>query len=155
MRCVLSVVSLIFFASGCKKDRAYESRVEITRIDAVRLRDGKARDLDVEFSYPDCPGKPVEVIRGGADFAQCLSRYKVGDTVPVKVRHHWDAAGFYDWDIYEMGGCSRPPDPDDEASFDEVKECEPIVVNGVEEGFHCSYVPQKMLLSKCPWFRRH
>jgi hypothetical protein len=96
----------------------------------------------------------------------------------VKDDYHWDHKGFYDWDVTEMGGCKRPPDDDDQSSFDTVQECEPIVVNGVEEGFKCNRIdtvqecepivvngveegfkcnriPQKALLKKCPWFARH
>jgi hypothetical protein len=54
-----------------------------------------------------------------------------------------------------MGSCKRPPDDDDLSSFDTVQECEPILVNGVNEGFKCNRIPNKDLLKKCPWFARH
>ena len=153
----LMLLICALLVTGCKKkEKFYDTQVELTRFDILRYSpDGKARDCDLEFSYPDCPGEQVEVIRGGAEFAECIKKYKMGDKIPAKVLYHWDKGGFYDWDIHEMGGCKRPPDPDDEASFDSVKECEPIVSNGVEEGFMCNYIPQKALLAKCPWFARH
>lgn len=151
-----ALVALTILALACsKKTKWYDTQVAITRVDAVRKdAQGKARDVDVEFTYPDCPGEQVEIIRGDAAFAQCLSKYKVGDKVPVRIEYHWLEEGYWDWDIHEMGGCKRPPDPEDTASFDTVQECEPITVNGVEEGFVCNRLPQKALLAKCPWFGR-
>ncbi len=148
-------VAVLAFAGCGKKTKWYDSKVEITRVDAVRKdAKGKWLDLDVEFTYPDCPGQQTEVIRGDPAFAQCMSKYKIGDKVPVRIEYHFLDEGYWDWDIHEMGGCKRPPDPEDEASFDTVQECEPLKVNGVDEGFVCNRIPQKELLAKCPWFNR-
>lgn len=155
-RAVVALGVLVVCVAGCsKKSKWYDSQVQLTRIDTVRKdANGKPLDLDVEFSYPDCPGDQVEVIRGDAAFAQCLSKYKLGDKVPVHIEYHFLDEGYWDWDIHEMGGCKRPPDPEDVASFDTVQECEPLKVNGIEEGFVCNRIPQKTLLAKCPWFNR-
>jgi hypothetical protein len=148
---------LLPLLAGCgKRDSWHETRVEIDRIEVVRKdAQGNARDIDIEFSYPDCPGDQSEIIRGDAAFAACIQKQKQGDTVPVRILRHWDPKGFWDWDIQTMAGCPRPPDPDDEASFDNIEECEETLVNGVNEGFVCNRIPQKALLSKCPWFARH
>jgi hypothetical protein len=150
-------VLLLAVLPGCKgKARWYDSKVKINRVAPIRFAaDGKPLDTDIEFNWSDCPGEQVEIIRGDAKFAECMKQYKPGDEVKVKVEYHWDKRGFYDWDVHEVGGCKRPPDDDDLSSFDTVQECEPIVVNGVEEGFKCNRIPQKALLKKCPWFARH
>jgi hypothetical protein len=151
----LLAVFLVLLA-GCKRDKWYDAKVELTRVQNIRQdATGKPTDMDVELSWFECPGTQIEVIRGDAAFAECMKKYKVGDKVPVRVQYHWDSHGFWDWDIHEMGGCKRPPDPEDLSSFDTVQECEPIIVNGVSEGFHCNRIPQKELLKKCPWFGRN
>jgi len=128
----------------------------LTRMDAVRTDEqGKPATMDVEFSYFECPGTQIEVIRGDNAFAACMARYKPGDKVPVRIEKHWDEAGYWDWDVHEMGGCPRPPDPDDEASFDTVRECTPWVINGAKVGFQCNTIPQDKLLKACPWFGRY
>jgi hypothetical protein len=153
----LAGVALLAGTAGCKaKSKIYDAKVKLNRVSSIRFAtDGKPMDADVEFDWFECPGEQVEIIRGDAPFGECMKKYKVGDEVKVKVDYHWDKKGFYDWDITEMGGCKRPPDDDDQSSFDTVQECEPIVVNGVEEGFKCNRIPQKALLKKCPWFARH
>lgn len=155
MRKAIIVVGLLSLASCRKKTAWYTTNVEIDRIEVVR-RDaqGKALDVDVEFTYPDCPGEQMEIIRGDANFAACIANYSKGATVPVKILHHQDKQGFYDWDIHQMADCARLPDDDDEASFDTVQECSPILVNQVPEGFVCNRIPHKELLAKCPWFDR-
>ncbi len=155
------VLALVFVTAivttGCKsKSKWYDANIELNRISPIRFSsDGKALDSDVEFSWFECPGEQIEIIRGDTDFGECMKKYKRGDKLPVKVEYHWDSRGFWDWDIHEIGGCKRPPDPDDQSSFDTVQECEPIIVNGVQEGFVCNRIPQKALLKKCPWFARH
>lgn len=156
MKRLVLALSLLTALACSKKVRHFESKVKIERFDIVRKDEkGTPLDGDVEFQYPDCPGEQIEVIRGGAEFTACMSKYKVGAEVPVKIEQRYLPAGFWDWDVVEMGGCKRPPDPEDEASFDTVQECEDIVVNGVKEGFVCDRLPKKKLLEKCPWFARN
>lgn len=142
---------------GChERPKDYQTQVQITRKTVVK-RDEQKRALtgDVEFSYFDCPGDQVEVVRGGKDFYACMEKYEVGAKVPVRMTWSWNREGHYQWSVYEVGGCARPPDPLDEASFQMVQECEELFVNGASVGFRCNRVPQKALLDKCPWFRRH
>lgn len=148
---------LLAVLPGCKtRSKWYDSNVRINRVAPIRFAaDGKPLDTDVEFNWVDCPGDQIEIIRGDAKFAECMKQFKPGDVAKVRVEYHWDKRGYYDWDVHEVGSCKRPPDDDDLSSFDTVQECEPVVVNGVEEGFRCNRIPQKALLKKCPWFARH
>ena len=73
----------------------------------------------------------------------------------LKLEHHWDPEGFYDYDVFEVQGCPRPPDPNDEASYKMVRECADWNVNGTRVGFQCNYTNKKELNKKCPWFQKH
>lgn len=150
--CVLVCVLLV----GCHKTKRYESSVEVTRVAPVRKdQNGKALTLDFEFSFVDCPGTQIEVIRGDAAFAECVQKYKVGERVKLAIDHLWVDEGHYDWVVRRVGDCERIPDPNDEASYAMVRECDDWLVNGQRVGFQCRYIPEKKLVDKCPWFRRH
>jgi hypothetical protein len=152
-----AAVAAVAVSACSKRSTTYEAKVRLVRVENVRVdATAKATDVDVELEYVDCPGEQLEVLRGDAAFADCMKQYKNGEEVKVKIDHHWQADRVrWDWDVVEIGGCKRPPDADDISSFDTVQECEPIVANGVTEGFHCNRTPQKELLRKCPWFARH
>lgn len=154
---VLVALACGVLSLGCKaKSKWYDSKVKLTRIQNIRAdANGKPTDADLEFTWDECPGTQIEVIRGDAAFAECMKKYKVGELVPVKVEYHKDPKGGMDWDVHQFGDCKRVPDEKDLSSFDTVQECEPIVVNGVKEGFHCDRIPNKELKKKCPWFARN
>jgi hypothetical protein len=153
---LMLAISAVMVAAGCHdKPRDYTAQVRLTRIDPVRKDPaGRPLTLDVQMSYDDCPGTQIEVIRGGADFAACFAKHTVGQRVPAKIHWYFHQDGTYHWEVHALGGCARPPDPNDEASFEDVRECADLVVNGVAVGFRCNELPQKHLLDKCPWFRR-
>ena len=151
------IVSALVLAAlpllGCHKAKTYETTVEVTRNQAVRKDEqGAPITTDFEFSYSDCPGTQIEVIRGGKDFSACVAKFKVGEKVKIKIEHHWDPEGHYDSDVYEVQGCPRPPDPNDEASYKMVRDCADWNVNGTRVGFQCKYTDKKELNKKCPWF---
>jgi hypothetical protein len=144
-------------AMGChQRPKTYEPEVWVTRVSVVRKDEsGKPITIDVELDYPPCPGEQKEVVRGNADFAACVSKFKVGDRTKAKVVHSWDPGGYYRWDVVDVGGCAREPEPFDEASFAMIRECEDWIVNGATVGFKCNIAPEKKLLKACPWFARH
>lgn len=151
----MAVGILGVMAVGCHRSKNYEANVEVTRIAAVRKDEtGKPLTLDFEVSYVECPGSQIEVVRGDAEFAACVAKYKVGDKVHVDITHEWAPEGHYKWTIHKVGDCKRLPDPDDEASYAMVRECDDWLVNGQRVGFQCKYAPEKKLIDKCPWFRR-
>lgn len=153
---VLGLVAASLPLAGCHKSKTYEATVEVTRVASTRKdENGVPVSMDVELSYVECPGTQIEVIRGGKDFAACVQqKVKVGDKVKVKLEHHWDPEGFYDFDVFEVQGCPRPPDPNDEASYKMVRECSDWNVNGARVGFQCNYQDKKELNKKCPWFKK-
>ncbi len=154
--CVVGITTVgILLSSGCHRPKHYETNVEVTRVTAVRKDEqGKILTLDLEVTYAECPGTQMEVMRGDATFAACVSKYKVGDKVKVGLDHVWDPEGHYEWQVRKVGECDRVIDPADEASYGVVRECSDWDVNGTRVGFQCTYIPEKALLQKCPWFRR-
>jgi hypothetical protein len=152
---LLAALSVGTLAAGCHdKPRWFTSDVRLTRLDPVRKdAQGKPLTTDAQVSYDNCPGTQIEVIRGGAQFGACMAKYKVGQMMPAKIYWYFHSDGTYHWEIHELGGCARPPDPNDEASYENVRECSDLVVNGVAVGFRCNEIPEQHLLDKCPWFR--
>jgi hypothetical protein len=153
------VVGVLILAAlplvSCHRAKQYEATVELTRISAIRKDEqGAVLTSDVEFSYFECPGTQIEVIRGGKEFSSCVQHLKVGEKVKIKLEHKWDPEGFYDYDVFEVQGCKRPPDPNDEASYKMVRECNDWNVNGTRVGFQCNYSNKKELNKKCPWFMK-
>ena len=147
--------SLVLVVPACHRPKHYDANVEVTRVAAVREDEtGKPLTLDVEVSYVDCPGTQMEVIRGGPEFAACAGKYKVGDKLQVGIDHEWDEEGHYKWTVRKVGDCTRVPDPNDEASYALVRECDDWSINGTRVGFQCKYIPEKKLVDKCPWFKR-
>ena len=154
-RAAIGVALAGLIVAGCHRSKHYETDVEVSRMAVVRKDEaGKPMTLDFEFSYVDCPGAQIEVIRGDAAFATCIGKYKVGQKLRAVIDHTWNVGGHYEPVVRRVGECARVPDPDDEASFAMVRECEDWVVNGQRVGFQCNYSPQKALLTKCPWFAR-
>jgi hypothetical protein len=142
-------------ACGCHRPKHYDANVEVTRIAPVRKDEmGRALTLDLEVSYFECPGTQIEVLRGDAAFAACVGKYKVGEKLPVGIDHEWSSEGYYRWSVRRIGDCPRVPDPNDEASYAMVRECDDWLVNGQRVGFQCRYIPEQKLVDKCPWFRR-
>lgn len=151
---VLSSLPLI---GACHPSKQYQATVEVTRLAQVRKDEtGAPITTDLEFSFIECPGTQIEVIRGGKDFSACVTnKLKVGDKAKIKLEQHWDAEGFYDYDVFEVEGCPRPADPNDEASYKMIRECNDWNVNGARVGFQCNYLGKRELSKKCPWFKRH
>ncbi|MBX3201034.1 MAG: hypothetical protein KF894_23035 [Labilithrix sp.] len=141
--------------AGCHRSQEYEATVEVTRLSAARKDEtGRTTSADVELNYVDCPGTQTDVVRGGSEFSACVGKLKVGDRVKVKLEHRWDAAGHYTFDVLDIAGCPRVPDPNDEASFKIIRECSDWRVNGAAVGFQCNYEDKADLTKACPWFRK-
>ena len=110
----------------------------------------------VEVSYVECPGEQRRMLRGDADFAACFyKKYKVGDKVPAKLMWGPKGDGNYQHKIVGLSDCPKTIDPNDEAAYEVIQDCEPLIVNGVDVGVHCDRTRSKELLKKCPWFRIH
>lgn len=140
---------------SCHRERYWESVCQVVRRDVVEEDDkGKVTQIDVELEWDPCPGDQFQVLRGGAEFAACMSKYEVGAFVPVKVKQWWDTRGFYTWDIYQVGECRRDIEPFTEGSFERSQECSETKSFGHVNGFTCNRKPFAKLVSICPWMAR-
>lgn len=153
---VLILVLVPFLLSFCKEEKIYTTTVEINRIEVVRFDEQKnPQVIDVEISYPNCPGNQIEIFRSNQEFANCvLSNYKKKDRVNAEIHWYWNTLGHYQWDVTKLGDCIRWKDPADEFSYEMVEECEDFIVYGAKVGFVCRRIPTKELLKVCPWFKR-
>lgn len=141
---------------ACKADKYYTTKVEINRIEILKYDSQKnPLILDVEISYPECPGKQIEIFRGNKEFAKCiLENYKLHDQMNAEIHWYWNTLGYYQWDVVKLGNCQRWKDPLDEFSYEMIEQCEDFIVYGVRVGFVCKRIPTEELLKVCPWFRR-
>jgi hypothetical protein len=158
MKTLLPLFLLLLAVStlGCHRPKDYEANVEVTRVMVLRKDEtGNPINMDLEFSFVECPGTQIEVIRGGKEFSECIKNTKLGDKVKVKLNHHFTDEGRWDYSVYQVNECKRPPDPNDEASYKMVRDCADWMVNGQKAGFQCNYADKKDLNKKCPWFRTH
>lgn len=150
------IAPLAFALAGCAKENRFESVCQIIRRDAVEVDDkGTVEQVDIELEWDPCPGDQFQVIRGGSEFAACTAQYKVGDYVPVRVKHWWDGRGYYRWDVYQVGDCARTVEPDAEGSYEKSQECSDLKQFGRTAGFDCNRRPFKKLVRVCPWMARN
>ncbi len=152
----LAVAASSVLGAACKPSATwYDSEVELVRYDVVRRdAEGKPVTADVEISYQSCPGYQHEVMRGPTAFATCMEKHKVGEKLSAKIHWHYGDKGYYEWEVHQLGDCKRPPDPEDEASFSIIRDCEDWKVHGSSVGFRCKYLGKEKLNAACPWFRR-
>jgi hypothetical protein len=142
--------------AGCHPTNHFEAEVQIERVSPVqRDETGRVLTTDVEVIYVSCPGDQREILRGGAEFSECVASLAAPQRLKAKIEHRWTAEENYDSVITQLGTCKRPPDPLDEASYKLVRDCSDWRVNGARVGFQCNYSDKKQLIKSCPWFKRH
>lgn len=154
-RAVLALLSAVALLGCGPKEERFESVCQIVHKEVVEVSDkGEPSVVDFELEWDPCPGDQFQIVRGDADFAKCMEKYSQGDYVSVKVAHLWDTRGFYYWDLYQVGGCTRAIE-DEEGSFEKSQECTDESAYGEPIGFNCSRRPKKRLLDVCPWTARN
>jgi hypothetical protein len=137
------------------KEEKFESVCQLVRREVVEENDkGEPELVDIELEWDPCPGDQLQIVRGGRDFAKCIAKYEMGDLLPVRVLHQWDTRGYYKWDLYQVGDCSRPIERESEGSYEKSQECEEEKAYGRTTGFSCSRRPFRQLVSVCPWTAR-
>jgi hypothetical protein len=145
---------LLALASCRTKERHFESVCQLIRFDVLEAEGNKPTQVELELEWDPCPGDQFQVLRGGPEFAACMSRHRVGDMLSVGVVQKWDPHGFYTWDIERIAECRRDPDAGSEGSYEKSQECHEIKLQGVPYGFRCSKRPEKDLVKVCPWMKR-
>jgi hypothetical protein len=152
---LLACAGLALAAACSPKEERFESVCQLVHREVVTTDDkGEPLVVDYELEWDPCPGDQFQVIRGDAKFAQCMAKYDVGELVHVKVAHLWDTRGFYHWDLYEVGDCTRTMEAQ-EGSFEKSQECSDVNAYGSVVGFECKRKPEAKLLAVCPWTARN
>lgn len=159
MNRALAATALLALSAGAcevRRERRFESVCQLIRREVVeRDERGEPTQIDVELEWDSCPGDQFQVVRGGAAFARCMERYRIGDAIPVRVVQWWDSRGFFTWDVYRVGDCEHPVEPESEGSFELSQECRESRAYGLSNGFVCSRRPHRNLVSICPWMARN
>ncbi len=150
------LVILTLFSSCRRGPLTFEPTIELNRLEVVSFDEaGKPLTMDVEITYPECPGDQIEILRGDKKFTDCiLENFKKQDRAKAKILWQWNELGYYDWEVNKIGQCERKVDRDDEVSYDMIEECEDYVVYGDNVGFRCKRIATADLIKVCPWFRR-
>ncbi len=152
----IAALFLSIAVSACSEsERRFESVCQIVRRDVVeRDARGNAAIIDLELEWDPCPGAPCQVVCGGTAFAACMQQYQVGALLPVLVKQWWDERGYYTWDVYKVGACTRPIELHAEGSYEKSQDCRDKIAYGKYSGFTCNRRPFKELLAICPWMAR-
>ncbi len=153
LTCVAIAGALV--AACTHPETHYESTVlMVSRHDVQKDSKGEVTIADFELEWDPCPGDQFEFVRGGREFSACMKKYSQGDYLPVNVVHYWDSHGFYRWDVYRVGDCTRIIEPDSEGTYDRSQRCTNHDMHGEASGFDCDrHAPQRLLLV-CPWLAR-
>lgn len=152
-----AIAAFAAFTVGCQpKNEQFESVTQIVHRDVVEVDDkGTAILVDFELEWDPCPGDQFQMVRGGKDFAACMSKYAVGDYVPVRVVHRWDSRGYYTWDLFQVGDCKRALEENNEGSYEKSQECREEKSYGHTNGFTCNRRPFADLVKVCPFMARN
>lgn len=142
---------------GCKKPpQKFNTTLQVERAQAFGATEQAPSILDIEFTYPDCPGKPEGLVRGDKAFGACAKSMKAGDKVPAEITFSYNAdRQQYRSDITKVGDCERKPDPKDDATFELIHDCKDVMIHGVSMGVRCDKTRSAELVGKCPWFKRN
>jgi hypothetical protein len=110
--------------AGCHPSERFESVGQIVHSEVIEA-DDKSKPLvhEIEFEWSPCPGDQFQVVRGGAEFAECVKQYAVGEMATIHVQRFGDGRGYYRWDVTRIGECERPMQPDAEGSYEKSAEC--------------------------------
>jgi hypothetical protein len=145
-------------ASACRETgKRYDTRVEIVSARTMGGQQGKAPPslIELEMTFPDCPGEVRRVVRGDKALAACAGGIKKGDTLPATMEFGYDAEREnYRAELVKLGPCEVKLDPKDDANFESVQVCKDLMASGVTVGVRCEKKREGELLAKCPWLRR-
>lgn len=145
---------LLLALAACDKPKTYKATVEVQKIRRFG-QDPKQSVTEMELRFSDCPGNAIKVIRADKSFADCGAKIERGAKVEAEVVLSYSRErGTYRNDITRVAGCEVKTDPKDEANFELVEQCKPVVATGVEVGVHCDRSRNADLVAKCPYLRR-
>jgi hypothetical protein len=148
-------IGLLVALPACDKPKQFTTTVEVLKIRRFGQNSSAGSVTEMELRYADCPGDARAVLRADRSFSACGAKLKRGDKVPAEVVHtHVGARANYRSEIVKIDGCGLKIDPKDEANYELVQQCRPVVATGMEVGIHCDRRRGPELVAKCPWLRR-
>ena len=140
---------------GCsKKTLDLTTKAKLIRVFVNRTdpKTGAPLSADVEMLFDGCGGGEYrKVIRGGAEFAQCVKGLTSGEVFDVQMQQGRRRDGRLRSRVTGFGPCTRVPDPTDTRSYDEFRTCSELKTDGILVGFRCDYKPTKAELAACPF----
>jgi hypothetical protein len=149
------LIGLLVALPACDKPKQFTTTVEVLKIRQFGQNSSAGGVTEMELKYADCPGDARAVLRADRSFSACGAKLKRGAKVPAEVVHtRVGARGTYRSEIVRIDGCELKVDPKDEANYELVQQCRPVVATGMEVGVHCDRRRGPELLAKCPWLRR-
>ena len=150
----LALLALLVIAPACKKPERYQATVEVLKVRRFG-QDPRASITELELKWSDCPGDALKVVRADKSFAECGAKIQRGDKLAADVVLTYSSErGSYRNEIVRLGDCPLKVDPKDEANFELVQTCRPLLATGVDVGVHCERSRSPELVAKCPWLRR-
>jgi len=152
----LGLLSALSALPACEKPKQFKTSVEIVKIRRFGQDAAKTGGVtEMELKFADCPGEVHKVLRADKSFSECGARFKRGDKVPADVTLTYSRErGLYRDEVVRLDDCALKIDPKDEANYDLVQQCRPVIATGMDVGIHCARQRSPELIAKCPWLRR-
>jgi hypothetical protein len=151
----LVIGTLFFGLAACNKTETFTTTVELVDIEYFGDPPDKAKQVNFEVRYADCPGENRRVLRGDKELAACTKDLKEGAKVPMVIvsKYQSEKSG-YRSEVTSLAGCPVKMDGKDEANYEMMAVCTDVKTTGMVVGVHCDKSRPKELLAKCPFLRR-
>jgi hypothetical protein len=140
--------------AGCSRSETFTTNVELVDIEYFGDAPDKAKQVNFELRYSDCPGDNRRILRGDKDLAACTKDLREGARVPLEIVSKPSEKGGYRPEVTKLAGCPVKWDPKEEANYEMISVCTDIKTTGAVVGVRCDRSRPKELVDKCPFLRR-
>lgn len=141
--------------AGCHSTETFTTTVELVDIEHFGDPPDKAKQVNFEVRYADCPGENRRILRGDKELVACTKDLKEGEKVPMVIVSKYNSEkGGYRSEVTKLAGCAVKMDGKDEANYELTAVCSDVKTTGAVVGVHCDKSRPKDLLAKCPFLRR-
>src|SRR5262245_25070187 len=119
MRRAVLLLPLLAGALACEKPKTYTTTMELVDIEHFGDAPDKAKAVNFEMKYADCPGENRRVLRGDKALAECTKAFKEGDKVKMDISVKWSSdRGVYQTEVLKLGDCPVKEDKKDDANYE-------------------------------------
>jgi len=142
--------------AGCEgAPKKFTTTMELVDIEHFGDTPDKAKWVNFEMRYADCPGDNRRVLRGDKALVACTKDFKEGEKVKAEISMKYNSdRGFYQTEIVKLGDCAVKEDKKDEANYEMSSVCTDVKSTGAVVGVHCDRSRPKELVDKCPFMKR-